>query len=102
MPEIFARQPDDVLQTLRKANACVPGTPAPALATCPADRYCALPGGGALCVRGPEGLAQTAAPGAPPVVPEPREITGLEVLSVAVLFIAGIVVGRYWPRSRPR
>lgn len=101
MPELFTREPDAVLKTLRNANACQPGPPSPALAACPQDRFCALPGGGELCVRGPEGLTQAVVEQVPPK-PEPREITGLEVLSVAVVFIVGIALGRYWPRARPR
>lgn len=102
MPELIAKDPQAVLQALRDAESCMPGTPSPELAACPAQHYCALPGGGELCVYGLDRLAQTSTQAAvvEPPVPEAREITGLEVVSVAAVFIAGIAVGRYWPRSR--
>lgn len=113
MSELLAKHPEAILQALQGAGACGPGTPSKDLATCPAERYCALPGGGELCVYGlPEIGRMTQiskdelsaslvvpSPAASPEAPPAREITGTEVLAVALVFVAGIAVGRKWAKT---
>lgn len=52
MPEQLTKHPDVTLQVLRSAGArCGEGGPAQILKTCPAQRFCKLPGG-EICVYG--------------------------------------------------
>lgn len=112
MSDLMTRDPQAVLQALRDAGACQVDAKPPAQ-SCPAEQYCALSGGQTLCLRtldqaattGPgtaAGSTGTRAEVAQPATPAPvpRGITELEVLSVFVVFVAGITVGRYWPRRR--
>jgi hypothetical protein len=98
MPDLITRDPDAVLQALRQAGACEPGSPAQT-AACPAQSHCVLAGGQELCVRAVDSSVQTGVT-QPTGTPEARPITELEVVSVFAVFIAGIAIGRYWPRSR--
>lgn len=52
MPEQITKHPDVTLEVLRSAGAkCGEGAPQQILKKCPADRFCALPGG-EVCVYG--------------------------------------------------
>jgi hypothetical protein len=52
MPEQLTKHPDVTLQVLRSAGAhCGDGVPQEILGTCPAERFCKLPGG-EICVYG--------------------------------------------------
>jgi hypothetical protein len=52
MPEQITKHPDVTLEVLKSAGAkCGEGAPQQILKKCPADRFCALPGG-EMCVYG--------------------------------------------------
>ena len=52
MPEVLTKHPDVSLQVLRSTGArCGDGAPQEILETCPAERFCKLPGG-EICVYG--------------------------------------------------
>ena len=52
MPEQLTRHPEVTLQVLRSAGArCADGAPQEILVTCPAARFCKLPGG-EICIYG--------------------------------------------------
>lgn len=113
MPEQLTKHPDVTLQVLRSAGArCGDGAPQKILTACPAERFCALPGG-ELCVYGlPEAGRMTqigpaewrtvlgALPPAP-AAPEPK--AGQESFFVGGgLLLAGLVVGAALSRWRSR
>lgn len=109
MPEQITKYPDVTLQVLQSAGAqCGKGAPQKILTQCPKERFCALPGG-ELCVYGVDQIAQmtqltpqdlAAATGGNAA--RSTEISTVEALSVAAVFIAGVVFGRFWPRVRNR
>ena len=81
MPEQLTRHPEVTQQVLQSAGAqCATGAPQDILKSCPAERFCKLPGG-ELCVYGlPEAARMTqiqpadwravlGTPSAPPPVP---------------------------------
>ena len=58
MPEQITRHPDVTLQVLESAGAqCGKGAPQKILKQCPAERFCALPGG-EMCIYGIEQIPQ--------------------------------------------
>jgi len=110
MPEQLTRHPDVTLEVLKSAGAkCgVVGAPQNILKQCPAGRFCALPGG-EICVYGlPEvgkmtqiSAAELAA-ALPPSPPDasPPEVSWAEGLAVGLVFLAGLLLGALWRRSR--
>jgi hypothetical protein len=60
MPEQLTKHPEVTLQVLKSGGArCGEGAPQTILSTCPAERFCALPGG-EICVYGlPDAAAMT-------------------------------------------
>jgi hypothetical protein len=106
MPEQITKYPDVTLKVLKSAGAaCGTGTPQKILTQCPAERFCALPGG-EMCIYGLDQIPQmtqikmhelAGAAGRPPVA---TDVTGMEALAVGAVFVAGVVFGRYWPRAR--
>lgn len=112
MPEQLTRHPEVTLQVLRSSGArCGEGLPQEILKTCPAPRFCKLPGG-ELCVYGlPEALQMTQvtaadwravlpAPPAPPPAPAaPPWLVG--GTGVAFGALAAIVLLRPWRRRGP-
>ena len=58
MPEQITKHPDVTIQVLQSAGAkCGPGLQKQILTKCPADRFCALPGG-EMCIYGTDQVAQ--------------------------------------------
>lgn len=58
MPEQITKHPDVTIQVLQSAGAkCGPGVQKQILTKCPADRFCALPGG-EMCIYGTDQVAQ--------------------------------------------
>ena len=58
MPEQITKHPDVTIQVLKSAGAkCGPGVQKQILTKCPADRFCALPGG-EMCIYGTDQIAQ--------------------------------------------
>jgi len=109
MPEQLTKHPEETLTILKSAGAkCGEGAPQKTLTQCPADRFCALPGG-EICVYGlaqaPQ-MTQIAATelvrAAAPEQPAPGDISAMETISVGAVFIAGILLGRFWPRARQK
>jgi hypothetical protein len=110
MPEQISKYPEVTLQVLKGAGArCGEGIPPKILVKCPAERFCALPGG-EICVYGitqiPQMTQITTKELAQVVCPDARQSsTALPVpwsAEMAVLTGAlaiGFVIGRY--RSRP-
>jgi hypothetical protein len=109
MPEQISKYPDVTLQVLKGAGAvCGEGAPQKILTQCPKDRFCSLPSG-EMCIYGIEQIPQMTQIKlqeiAAVVTPATRnvattEISTLEALTVGAVFIAGIVLGRFWPRVR--
>lgn len=109
MPEQLTKHPDETLAILKSAGAkCGEGVPKKTLTQCPTERFCALPGG-EICVYGlaqapqmtqttAKELAQAALPGQTP----PGEISAMETIAVVSVLIAGIFLGRFWPRVRQK
>lgn len=102
---------NSALQVFNSAGAqCGQGLPQKSLTQCPKERFCAFPGGEA-CLYDAGELPQLTtgakqemavvmvAPGVQANA-APKEITAAEGIAVAAVFIAGIALGRYWPRAR--
>ena len=105
MPEQISKYPDVTLQVLKGAGArCGEGITPKILNKCPAERFCALPGG-EICVYGikeipqmtqiaPKELARVVCPGAQPSSMTVSVPWSAEMIALAI----GFVLGRY--RSR--
>lgn len=111
MPEQITKHPDVTLKILKEAGAvCGKGAPQKILTQCPKERFCSLPSG-EMCIYGIEQIsqmtqikAQELAAVVSPQIPQrdapPKEISAVEGLAVGAVFLAGIVLGRFWPRVR--
>ncbi len=110
MPEQLTKHPEVTLDVLKSAGAkCGVGAPQNILRQCPPERFCALPGG-EVCVYGLADVGKmtqisatelaVALPPAPSGAPPP-EVSWAEGLAVALVFIAGILIGALW-RRKPR
>lgn len=111
MPEQISKYPDVTLQVLKGAGAaCGVGAQQKILTQCPKERFCALPSG-EICVYGIDQipqmtqiklheLAEVVAPRAAVRDAGMKEISALEVFTVGAVFIAGVALGRFWPRVR--
>jgi hypothetical protein len=87
MPEQITKHPDVTLEVLRSAGAkCAEGAPQQILKKCPADRFCALPGG-EMCVYGID------------QIPKMTQISAKELAGVVCppAKTAGLVNGLGWP-----
>jgi hypothetical protein len=111
MPEQISKYPDVTLEVLKGAGAlCGEGAPQKILTQCPVERFCSLPTG-EICVYGineipqmtqikPQELAQVVGPtthqGAviSPIIPV------VETMALGIVFVAGLVLGRFWQKSR--
>lgn len=110
MPEQITKYPDATLKVLQDAGAvCGKGAPQKILTQCPKDRFCALPTG-EMCIYSidqipqmtqikTQELAAVVAPAQQSVAP--KEISPAEGVAVGAVFIAGVLLGRFWPRVRP-
>ncbi|OGA78392.1 MAG: hypothetical protein A3G81_05035 [Betaproteobacteria bacterium RIFCSPLOWO2_12_FULL_65_14] len=109
MPEQLTKHPDVTLEVLKSAGAkCGAGLPQNILKQCPAERFCALPGG-EMCVYGLADIgkmtqisaAELAAALRPvPAETSPPEVSWAEGLAVVLVFVAGLLIGALWRRSR--
>ena len=113
MPEQLTKHPDVTMQVLQSAGAqCGVGAPQTILQTCPAERFCKLPGG-EICVYGLadaprmtqitvddwRGVAQSLG-GMPQTPPAPPERVGVELgVGALLLLVIGGAVGA-WLRAR--
>lgn len=76
--------------------------------SCPREHFCTLPGGAEVCIYNLSQLPrmtqitreEVAQAVTPPVSPEVKGVSEMEILAVLSVFIAGIALGRYWPKKR--
>lgn len=111
MPEQITKHPEVTLKVLKDAGAiCGEGAPQKILTQCPKERFCSLPSG-EICIYGIDQIPQMtqikaqelAAVVAPQSVPREtgsKEISPAEGIAVGAVFLAGIALGRFWPRVR--
>ena len=104
MPEQLTKHPEVTLQVLRSAGAkCAEGAPQDILSTCPAERFCKLPGG-EICIFGLSDASKmtqiTSAewrvllPSALPESPSASESLASEaLLSGGLGLLAGVAIG---------
>lgn len=113
MPEQLTKHPDVTLQVLRSAGAqCAEGAPQEILTSCPAERFCKLPGG-EICVFGLSdaskmtqitsaewrALLPSALPESPPMS---ESFVGEALLSGGLGLLAGVAIGVAVSRLRRR
>ena len=111
MPEQISKYPDVTLSVLKGAGAiCGEGAEQKILNKCPTERFCALPTG-EVCVYGideipqmtqitlPE-LARVVCPSAQQGSVIPGALSGADVMLCGVLFAMGLVIGKFWRKSR--
>lgn len=113
MPEQITKYPDVTLQVLKGAGAaCGEGAPQKILTQCPKERFCSLPSG-EMCIYGiqqipqmtqikVQELAEVVSSGMQQRTADPRTVSAAETIAVSAVFIAGIVLGRFWPKPRSR
>ncbi|MGH8728470.1 MAG: hypothetical protein ACREV9_09995 [Burkholderiales bacterium] len=111
MPEQISKYPDVTLEVLKGAGArCGEGAPQKILTQCPVEQFCSLPAG-EICVYGinqipqmtqikPEELAQALGPITTEGPVSSAIIPAVETLALAMVFITGLVLGRFWQKSR--
>lgn len=104
MPEQLTKHPEVTLQVLRSAGAqCAEGAPQDILTTCPAERFCKLPGG-EICVFGlSDASKMTQITSAewrallPPALPESpstsESLASEALLSGGLGLLAGVAIG---------
>jgi hypothetical protein len=124
MPEQLTKHPDVTLQVLKSAGGarCGDGVAPQILTSCPAERFCALPGG-EICVYGlpdaarmtqiepaelraaaggpapPSGVAATVPAAAPPPAP-PASDWGWNSVLLGIGIVVGALLARRLPRRR--
>ncbi|OGB10812.1 MAG: hypothetical protein A3E79_10460 [Burkholderiales bacterium RIFCSPHIGHO2_12_FULL_61_11] len=113
MPEQLTRHPEVTLQVLRSAGAqCAEGAPQDILTSCPAERFCKLPGG-EICVFGLSdaskmtqitttewrALLPLALPESPPA---PESVMNEALLSGGLGLLAGVAIGLAFSYFRRR
>ncbi len=112
MPEQLTKHPDVTMQVLRSSGGkCAEGAVQDILTTCPAERFCKLPGG-EICVFGLADASKmtqiTAAewrvliPSAASETARPPESFISEGLSGGIGLLAGVVIGLAVSRFRRR
>jgi len=106
MPEQISKYPDVTLEVLKGAGAvCGKGAPQNILKKCPAEQFCSLPTG-EICVYGINQIPQMTQISvqelAPVVYPGTQKgpISGVEGIMLAAVFLAGLLLGRFWQRLR--
>ncbi|HJV73040.1 MAG TPA: hypothetical protein VJ654_02360 [Noviherbaspirillum sp.] len=102
MPEQITKHPEVTLKILREAGAlCGEGAPQKILTQCPKERFCSLKSG-EMCIYGIEQIPQMTQIKAQELaaVVAPKEISAAEGIAVGAVFVAGIALGRFWPRVR--
>lgn len=111
MPEQISKYPDVTVNVLKGAGAiCGEGAEQKILKKCPTERFCALPTG-EVCVYGideipqmtqitlPE-LARVVCPSAQQGFVIPGALSGADVMLWGLLFAIGLVIGKFWRKSR--
>lgn len=113
MPEQITKYPDVTLKVLKGAGArCGEGVEQKILTRCPKERFCSLPTG-EICVYGisevsemtqigGRELAQAISLHDPSSSSTARSISSFEVVVLAAIFIAGLLLGRLWTGLKKR
>jgi hypothetical protein len=111
MPEQISKYPDVTLEVLKGAGAlCGEGAPQKILTQCPVERFCSLPTG-EICVYGineipqmtqikPQELAQVVGPMTKEGAVNSPVISVVDTIVLGVVFVAGLVLGRFWQKPR--
>jgi len=111
MPEQITKYPDVTLKVLKGASAvCGEGAPQKILTQCPAERFCSLPTG-EICVYGIneiprmtqitlQELGEVVYPRDQQVGEIPGAMWATGGIALAAVFVAGLVLGRFWQRLR--
>lgn len=112
MPEQITKYPDVTLKVLKEAGAtCGEGAPQKILTQCPRERFCALPSG-ELCIYGIEQIPQMTQIRVEEIAAVlqaesarrnagSNDISTIEGIAVGAVFLAGVALGRFWPKARP-
>ena len=107
MPEQISKYPDVTMKILKEAGAvCAEGAPQKILTACPPERFCSLPTG-EVCIYGiadipemtqitPQELAKVVCPDKAQDAPGAGGITAAEGIAWGGLFLAGLLLGRFW------
>ena len=108
MPEQITKHPDVTIQVLKSAGAkCGPGVDKQILKKCPADRFCALPGG-EMCIYGTDQIAQMTQITPRELCPPAKMGAGLpgvgwgDAGALGVTFALGLALGAVTLRRRKR
>jgi hypothetical protein len=109
MPEQITKHPDVTIQVLKSAGAkCGPGLDKQILKKCPADRFCALPGG-EMCIYGTDQIAQMTQITPRELCPPAKTGAGLppgvgwsDAGALGVTFALGLALGAVTLRRRKR
>ena len=113
MPEQISKYPDVTMKVLKEAGAvCAEGAPRKILTACPPDRFCSLPSG-ELCIYGiadipmmtqitTQELARVVCPDKSDDASGAGGLKATEGMALGGLFLAGLLLGRFWRRSADR
>ena len=107
MPEQISKYPDATLKVLKGAGGvCGEGSKPQILTQCPAEKFCSF-ASGEICVYGLDDIprmTQIRAEDLASVVRPPTEawfnISASDGMLLAILFVAGLALGRWWPKPR--
>lgn len=108
MPEQISKYPDVTLKVLKGAGGvCGDGAKQQILTQCPAERFCSF-SSGEICVYGIDDIPRMTQIKVDEIAAVVRpaaegwfEISAAEGVLLAILFVAGLAVGRLWPKRRP-
>jgi hypothetical protein len=111
MPEQITKYPEVTLKVLKGAGArCGEGTKQKILTHCPPEQFCALPNG-EICVYGidqipqmtqikTDELVRIVCPPGEQASMTSLPFSGTEMALVGMVFVAGLLVGRFWRSGR--
>ncbi len=101
MPEQISKYPEVTLEVLKGAGArCGEGAEQKILTRCPPERFCSLPTG-EVCVYGIEQIPQMTQISRQELarVVDPG-LWSFEVATLGAIFILGLLIGRFWGKSK--
>jgi hypothetical protein len=107
MPEQISKYPEVTLEVLKGAGAvCGEGAPQKILTQCPVERFCSLPTG-EMCIYGIHEIptmtqikSEELAAVVVPQVHADSANSAMSAIILVIVFLAGLVLGRMWQRSR--
>lgn len=109
MPEQITKHPEVTMQVLESAGAqCAKGVKPRILTQCPAEQFCALPGG-EVCIYGigqiprmtqisPAELGRVVCPEAGAAEVTTGLLASADAIALSGVFVLGLVAGRFWKR----